>query len=97
VIAVIRAEDEAIDQYKKLIKMCKPIDLVTQDLILEITAQEQAHRRQFIGFLYEYGLMKRSGSLQPQRKSQISRNKKAASTGGRFRRWQYAVEVTAQA
>jgi hypothetical protein len=31
---VIRAEDEAIDQYKKLIKMCDPIDLVTQDLIL---------------------------------------------------------------
>jgi bacterioferritin len=51
---VIRAEDEAIDQYKKLSKMCDPVDLVTQDLILEITAQEQAHRRQFIGFLYEY-------------------------------------------
>jgi bacterioferritin len=51
---VIRAEDEAIDQYKKIIKMCDPIDLVTQDLILEITAQEQSHRRQFIGFLYEY-------------------------------------------
>jgi bacterioferritin len=51
---VIRAEEEAIDQYKKIIKMCDPIDLVTQDLILEITAQEQAHRRQFIGFLYEY-------------------------------------------
>jgi bacterioferritin len=51
---VIRAEEEAIDQYKKLIKMCDPVDLVTQDLILEITAEEQAHRRQFIGFLYEY-------------------------------------------
>ena len=50
----IRAEDEAIEQYKKLIKMCDPIDLVTQDLILEITVQEQAHRRQFIGFVYEY-------------------------------------------
>jgi rubrerythrin len=34
--------------------MCDPIDLVTQDLILGITAQEQAHRREFIGFLYEY-------------------------------------------
>ena len=57
VIAVIRGvirAEEAIDQYKKIIKMCDPIDLVTQDLILEITAQEQAHRRQFIGFLYEY-------------------------------------------
>jgi len=51
---VIRAEEEAIDQYKKLIKMCDPVDLVTQDLILEITGEEQAHRRQFIGFLYEY-------------------------------------------
>jgi ferritin-like protein len=51
---VIRAEEEAIDQYKKIIKMCDPIDLVTQDLILDITAQEQAHRRQFIGYLYEY-------------------------------------------
>ena len=47
---VIRAEEEAIDQYKKLIKMCDPVDLVTQDLILEITGEEQAHRRQFIGF-----------------------------------------------
>jgi len=57
-IAVIRgvicAEEEAIDQYQKLIKMCDPVDLVTQDLILEITADEQTHRRQFIGFLYEY-------------------------------------------
>jgi bacterioferritin len=51
---VIRAEDEAIEQYKKIIKMCDPVDLVTQELILEITGQEQAHRRQFIGFLYEY-------------------------------------------
>jgi bacterioferritin len=51
---VIRAEEEAIDQYKKIIKMCDPIDLVTQDLILEITGEEQAHRRLFIGFLYEY-------------------------------------------
>jgi bacterioferritin len=51
---VIRAEDEAINQYKKIIQMCDPIDLVTQDLILGITAQEQAHRREFIGFLYEY-------------------------------------------
>jgi hypothetical protein len=34
--------------------MCEPIDVVTQDLILEITAQEQAYHRQFIGFLYEY-------------------------------------------
>jgi bacterioferritin len=49
-----RAEEEAIDQYKKLIKMCDPVDLVTQDVILEITGEEQAHRRQFIGFLYEY-------------------------------------------
>ena len=51
---VIPEEDEAIDQYKKIINMCDPVDLVTQDLVLEITAQEQAHRRQFIGFLYEY-------------------------------------------
>jgi len=51
---VIRAEEEAIDQYKKIIKMCDPVDLVTQDLILEITGEEQSHRRQFIGFLYEY-------------------------------------------
>lgn len=27
---------------------------MTQDLILEITGEEQSHRRQFIGFLYEY-------------------------------------------
>ena len=36
---VIHSEEEAIDQYKKLIKTCDPVDLVTQDLILEI------HRR----------------------------------------------------
>jgi hypothetical protein len=34
--------------------MCDPVDLVRQNLILEIIAQQQAHRGQFIGFLYEY-------------------------------------------
>jgi hypothetical protein len=43
-----------VRQDKKLIKLCDPTDLVTQDLILEITAQEQTQRGKFVGFLYEY-------------------------------------------
>ena len=64
---VIRAEDEAVDQYKKIIKMCDPIDLVTQDLILEITAQEQAHRRQLSDSFTSTNVAKQSDSLPPQR------------------------------
>jgi bacterioferritin len=51
---VIKAEEAAITQYEKIIKMCDPVDLITQDMIIDLAADEQAHRREFVGFLFEY-------------------------------------------
>ena len=51
---VFWSQPVVVHQDKKLIKLCDPTDLVTQDLILEITAQEQTQRGKFVGFLYEY-------------------------------------------
>ena len=51
---VIKAEESAIAQYNKIIKLCEGRDYVTQDLVIEILAGEEDHRREFIGFLKEY-------------------------------------------
>ncbi|MFN7140946.1 MAG: ferritin-like domain-containing protein [Limisphaerales bacterium] len=51
---VIQAEEGAIAQYNKIIKMCDQRDYVTQDLVIEILAGEEDHRREFVGFLKEY-------------------------------------------
>ena len=51
---VIEAEESAIAQYKKIIKICDGEDYPTQDLAIEILADEEGHRREFIGFLKEY-------------------------------------------
>ena len=51
---VIDAEEGAIAQYNKIIKMCDGVDYVTQDMVIAILGDEQGHRREFIGFLKEY-------------------------------------------
>ena len=51
---VIEAENLACDQYNKIIRMCDGIDYVTQDLCIKLLADEEKHRREFIGFLKEY-------------------------------------------
>jgi bacterioferritin len=51
---VLRAENEAIDHYKKLIKLTDGEDYVTQDLMITILADEEGHRQQFEGYLKEY-------------------------------------------
>jgi bacterioferritin len=51
---VIRAEEGAIAQYKKIIKLCEGHDYVTQDLVIGILGGEEEHRREFLGFLREY-------------------------------------------
>jgi bacterioferritin len=51
---VIKAEEEAIAQYNKIIKMCEGRDYVTQDQVIGILAGEEDHRREFVGFLKEY-------------------------------------------
>ena len=50
---VIRAEEDAIAQYNRIIKLCEGVDFVTQDLAVEILASEEEHRREFVGFLRE--------------------------------------------
>lgn len=51
---VIAAEESAIEQYNKIIKICDGRDYVTQDQVIEILADEEEHRREFLGFLKEY-------------------------------------------
>lgn len=51
---VIAAEDGAIAQYNKLIKLCDGVDYVTQDLCITSLADEEEHRRDFLGYLSEY-------------------------------------------
>ena len=51
---VIDAENGAIAQYNKLIKLCDGIDYVTQDLCIQSLSDEEEHRRGFMGYLAEY-------------------------------------------
>jgi bacterioferritin len=58
VVAVIRgviaAEEGAIAQYNKIIRLCEGRDYVTQDMVIGILGGEEDHRREFMGFLREY-------------------------------------------
>ena len=51
---VILAEDGAVKQYNKLIKLCEGKDYVTQDLCIRLLGMEESHRIEFKGFLKEY-------------------------------------------
>ena len=51
---VIDAEESAIKQYQKIIELCEGADYVTQDMAITLMADEQEHRREFVGFLAEY-------------------------------------------
>jgi len=51
---VLEAEEGAITQYTKIIKLCEGRDYVTQDLVIGLLADEEGHRREFRGFLMEY-------------------------------------------
>ncbi len=50
---VIAAEEDAIHGYEEIIKACDGVDYVTQDMAITILADEQNHRREFIGYLKE--------------------------------------------
>lgn len=51
---VLKAEEGAIAQYNKLIKLCDGVDYVTQDLCIQLLGMEESHRIEFKGFLKEY-------------------------------------------
>ena len=51
---VIEAETGAIEHYHRIIEVCDQVDWVTQDLVIDILHDEEAHRRLFEGFLREY-------------------------------------------
>ena len=55
---VIEAEEGAIAQYNKIIKLCDGSDYVTQDMAITLLSGEEGHRREFIGFLTEYEKVK---------------------------------------
>jgi bacterioferritin len=48
---VLQAEKDAIATYKQIIKASESSDFVTQDLAVQIPADEEAHRTLFEGFL----------------------------------------------
>jgi bacterioferritin len=50
---VIQAEENAIAQYKKIIELASGVDPATEDLAVTALADEEEHRRDFIGFLKE--------------------------------------------
>lgn len=51
---VIEAEESAIAGYEEIIRLSDGVDYATQDLAITLMADEQEHRREFIGFLKEY-------------------------------------------
>ena len=51
---VLKAEEEAISQYRYIIKQTDGEDYVTQDLAITLLGQEEQHRQQFEGYLKEY-------------------------------------------
>ena len=51
---VIAAEESAIEQYNRIIRRCEGVNYVTQDLCVTNLADEESHRREFVGFLTEY-------------------------------------------
>ena len=51
---VMAAEQAAIAQYNKVIRQCEGDDYVTQDLLITLLGQEEAHFIEFEGFLKEY-------------------------------------------
>src|SRR5437899_3359525 len=51
---VLKAEEDAINHYKSIIKLTDGEDYVTQDLAITLLGQEEAHRQQFEGYLKEY-------------------------------------------
>jgi len=50
---VIAAEEAAIAQYKKIIELAGGFDPATEDLAVTALADEEEHRRDFLGFLKE--------------------------------------------
>lgn len=50
---VIAAETGAIEHYTRIVEVTEGVDPVTQDMVIQILHDEQAHRRLFEGFLRE--------------------------------------------
>ena len=51
---VIEAETGAIEHYNRIIELTDGLDFVTQDMVINILRDEEAHRRLFEGYLREY-------------------------------------------
>jgi bacterioferritin len=51
---VIEAETGAIEHYNRIVEFTEDLDPVTNDMVIEILADEEGHRRLFEGFLREY-------------------------------------------
>ncbi|MEM8784105.1 MAG: ferritin-like domain-containing protein [Planctomycetota bacterium] len=58
ILGVIDAEDGAIATYQKIIDAAGGVDPVTEDLAITLKADEEEHRREFVGFLREFEAMR---------------------------------------
>ncbi|MEM1445249.1 MAG: ferritin-like domain-containing protein [Planctomycetota bacterium] len=58
ILGVIDAEDGAIATYQAIIDAAGGVDPVTEDLAITLKADEEEHRREFVGFLREFEAMK---------------------------------------
>jgi bacterioferritin len=58
---VIKAETGAIEHYTRIVNETDQVDPVTQDMVIDILRDEQAHRRLFEGFLREYEFEGKAG------------------------------------
>lgn len=57
---VIAAEESAIEGYMRVIEVSRDVDPATEDLAITLMADEQEHRREFIGYLKEYEKVQQS-------------------------------------
>lgn len=51
---VIEAEEDGIEGYNKIIRLCEGVDYGTQDMCIALLTDEEDHRREFVGFLKQY-------------------------------------------
>jgi len=51
---VIDAEADAIQLYNRIIETCEGVDYATQDMCIELLADEQGHERKFLDYRSEY-------------------------------------------
>ena len=69
VAGVIKAEEAAITHYRLLAEMAEGVDFPTHDMAIELLADEESHRREFVGILR--GILASSDLEDPEMKGML--------------------------